>query len=361
MCCISRSDLALPRVFPRGLPKPPVRHLTLLRSREKGDDRMLAALRRGGAQALGRGGRAAVIARGKSTAGARGAAAGRPGTASQAASRRATCRATVPTAPAPAKAGSAAKAESATATSSAAAPHSQASASSPAHKGGAAPPAAAPGYTLPSLMERRSSQRVDEPTPEQKRLDVWTLAAFVSHSHCPNSPACCSRFPARPRASTCRPWPRPDPRDAAAPTPPPLATPQTGLLALAGAVSHWLGKVLDPAGPPLLGVEAVAGMGRREEDLSPEELRRWRALQRRLYHESGLGEARARDPSAGPPGSEYERAMADKHGAGASSRAGAPGADEVSSGGGGAAIADALRRAAAQGAGRMPPLAEDER
>ncbi|KAA0162892.1 hypothetical protein FNF27_08006 [Cafeteria roenbergensis] len=103
-------------------------------------------------------------------------------------------------------------------------------------------------------MERRSSQRVDEPTPEQKRLDVWTLAAF------------------------------------------------TGLLALAGAVSHWLGKVLDPAGPPLLGVEAVAGMGRREEDLSPEELRRWRALQRRLYHESGLGEAKARDPSAGPPG-----------------------------------------------------------
>ncbi|KAA0151033.1 hypothetical protein FNF29_04922 [Cafeteria roenbergensis] len=131
-------------------------------------------------------------------------------------------------------------------------------------------------------MERRSSQRVDEPTPEQKRLDVWTLAAF------------------------------------------------TGLLALAGAVSHWLGKVLDPAGPPLLGVEAVAGMGRREEDLSPEELRRWRALQRRLYHESGLGEARARDPSAGPPSSEYERAMADKHGTGASSRAGAPGADEAS-------------------------------
>lgn len=140
----------------------------------------------------------------------------------------------------------------------------------------------------------------------------------------------------------------------------PPAKPQTGLLALAGAVSHWLGKVLDPAGPPLLGVDAVAGMGRREEDLSPEELRRWRALQRRLYHESGLGEARARDPSTGPPRSEYERAMADKHGAGDSARAGTSGAD-ASTASAGATIADTLRRAAARGASRMPPLEEDER
>jgi len=183
-------------------------------------------------------------------------------------------------------------------------------------------------------MQRRESRRVDDPSEEELILDMRDLAKIV---RCPGlrwRPRC--RVCLRRNASLHR---------CRAPPPPS----QAALLAMAIALVQASSALLDKNGPPLLGRDSIPAAGSTpEEDMPPSELKQWRALQRRLYHDQGLGEAAAEAAAlsgADVSGlSEYERGML-----------------EQASGSADGGTGSIMRRATAALVTRGGPHEEDER